>query len=361
VSFLRALISRRATALVVVVVLILALIGSAGVTSASALRSGPQPLVHFPADQAGHPSATYEWWYAVGHLKTSGRTFGYEVTIFKIHHALLPGLAVPASLFRTDIAITDEGAKRFHHRVTYYFPGAAHVSTSALDVHVGTASLAGATPQAMTLKASIPSGVIDLRLSSLRPVMRVGGRGYLAFGDGYTYYYSLTDLRSRGELRIGGHRYRVSGISWLDHQWGKWSWSSVHGWTWMALQLSNGVQLSVFDFRWATGSINGASVLLTNGHSRTIRGTSIMATGSWKSPHSHAVYPFGWVVRIPGMRAVLRVAPSVKDQEVYVPGGGVGTYWEGSGRITGTWGGSTASGLSYTELTGYAGGLGTTK
>src|SRR5579875_467818 len=39
---------------------------------------GGAPLVHLPADQAAHANARNEWWYVVGHLRSGGRTFGYE-------------------------------------------------------------------------------------------------------------------------------------------------------------------------------------------------------------------------------------------------------------------------------------------
>jgi hypothetical protein len=71
----------------------------------------------------------------------------------------LPGLTVPISLFRTDVAITDETGKRFYHHVMYSFPGAGRVSSSTLRVKVGAASLVGATPGDMLLRASIRSPI----------------------------------------------------------------------------------------------------------------------------------------------------------------------------------------------------------
>jgi predicted secreted hydrolase len=185
--------------------------------------------------------------------------------------------------------------------------------------------------------------------------MYVGGRGYIPFGNGYSYYYSLTDLKTTGTVRIFNKRLPVTGVSWMDHQWGTWSWSAVHGWTWMALQLSNGVQMSVFDFHSADGRLKAASVLTVGGKTRTLRNVTIRSTGSWKSPRSGATYPSGWVIRIPSMKARFVVTPAVKDQELIVPGDVRGSYWEGSGRLTGTWKGKPVTGKTYTELTGYAG------
>jgi predicted secreted hydrolase len=184
--------------------------------------------------------------------------------------------------------------------------------------------------------------------------MYVGGRGYIPFGGGFTYYYSLTDLATTGTLTLHGAAYTVTGISWLDHQWGNWSWSAIQGWTWMALQLGNGVQLSVYDFHSASGRLKAASVLLSNGKQRTSYDATIKSTGTWLSPHTKGVYPSGWIVRIPSLHAVLHVRPTVLDQELIFLQDPAGSYWEGSGHVNGTWKGSAVTGDSYTELTGYA-------
>jgi hypothetical protein len=54
---------------------------------------------------------------------------------------------------------------------------------------VGSAALSGALSN-MTLKAGFKQGALSMNLSSRRPAMYVGGRGYIPFGNGYTYYYS---------------------------------------------------------------------------------------------------------------------------------------------------------------------------
>jgi len=330
------------------------LAGCGATSSAQTTVSHTSPLVHLPADQASHPRVQTEWWYVVGHMRSGNRTFGYEVTLFKFSRIRPPGFNSPVTLYRTDVAITDEANKRFYQRITPYFPQSAHLSSSTLDERVGTASLRGPSLKDMALRASLPVGSIDLHLSSRRPPMYVGGRGYLSFGNGFTYYYSLTDLASGGSIRLDGVTYHVTGISWLDHQWGNWSWTTVRGWTWMALQLNNGVQLSLFDVRSPASRVRAASVLSQNGRLLTIPGMTIPATGSWRSPHTMALYPSGWTVRIPSLHAVLRVTPTVRDQELTLASFVGGSYYEGSGRVHGTYMNRPVSGDSYTELTGFA-------
>jgi predicted secreted hydrolase len=123
----------------------------------------------------------------------------------------------------------------------------------------------------------------------------------------------------------------------------------------MAWQLENGTQMSVFDFRGRTNRVKAASVLLAGGRLLTIRGVTIESVGSWRSPHSAGVYPSGWIVRIPSLRVLMRVEPTVRDQEMVIPSQLPASYWEGSSRLHGTFKGTAVSGLGYTELTGYAG------
>jgi predicted secreted hydrolase len=328
---------------------------SAAQPASSKVVAAAAPLVHFPADQAGHPDAANEWWYVVGHVRHNHRLFGYEVTIFKFLHLNLPGTSTPVTIYRTDVAITSQKPSGFHQNVTYYFPQSAHVSNSTLDVHVGGASLVANANNDMVLKGSLQGGALSMNLHSRRTPMYVGGRGYLPFGNQFTYYYSLTDLATHGTIRLKGVDYTVSGISWLDHQWGNWNWSTVKGWTWMALQLKNGVQMSVFDFRSQGNRQRAASVITPNGVTHTIHKLTIASTGTWRSPHTGGLYPSGWIVTIPSLRARFTVTPALKDQELAVPGQNFGSYWEGSGKVNGTYGGKPVKGQSYTELTGYAG------
>jgi predicted secreted hydrolase len=341
---------------IIVSLLLSAAMSSKGpIARAQATVPGTAPLVHFPADQAAHPNTHNEWWYVVGHLRSRSHTFGYEVTLFKFLDVRPPGFSSAVSVYRTDIAITDETSKRFHQKVTYYFPQSATLSASSLNARVGNASLVASGPNDMDLHAAFSKMSITLHLHTSRPPMYVGGRGYINYGTQYTYYYSLTDLKSRGTIKVNGKPIAVSGVSWLDHQWGDWSWTGAKGWTWMALQLGNGIQLSLFDVRAFGTPIMFASVLDKAGNTRTIPGVAISSTGSWLSPHTGAKYPSGWVVKIPTLKATLHVSPTVKDQELIAKNQPQGSYWEGSGRVTGQYGGKVVTGSSYTELTGYAG------
>jgi predicted secreted hydrolase len=84
----------------------------------------------------------------------------------------------------------------------------------------------------------------------------------------------------------------------------------------------------------------------------TVKDYRITPTETWRSPHTDAEYPSGWLLTInpPGeIPLTLTISPLMRDQELNT----TTAYWEGASRITGTQGDETLSGYGYVELTGY--------
>jgi predicted secreted hydrolase len=62
---------------------------------------------------------------------------------------------------------------------------------------------------------------LRLRLVSLRPPVLHGQNGLSQKGEGEgraSYYYSLTRMKTEGELTIDGKREKVRGVTWMDHE-----------------------------------------------------------------------------------------------------------------------------------------------
>jgi predicted secreted hydrolase len=123
----------------------------------------------------------------------------------------------------------------------------------------------------------------------------------------------------------------------------------------MAIQLANGTSLSLVNFlsgprsgaKYATISFVHAPQLFTRAAAMTPLGQR------WTSPRSHITYPTSWKIAIPaiGLKAV--VTTSVPNQEIVDQVDPFSTYWEGSGRLSGSLQGKPISGRTYTELAGY--------
>ena len=94
--------------------------------------------------------------------------------------------------------------------------------------------------------------MFDLVLSQMGPPFIVWGTGYQPFDPSApgghlhqnNYYYSLTRLQAQGSISIGGEDYPVTGVTWMDHEYGAFGHGSGPKWILQDMQLSNGVHIS---------------------------------------------------------------------------------------------------------------------
>jgi predicted secreted hydrolase len=207
---------------------------------------------------------------------------------------------------------------------------------------------------------------IDFEEHPLKPLVLEGVGGLSRKADGIgeaSYYYSYPRLATIGQLRVGDKTYDVTGLSWFDHEFSTSSLGKNQvGWDWFCLQLDNHEEIMLYAMRDKSGAIDPVSEgtwVKTDGTSeRLVPGSfSIGKTGTWRSPHSGAVYPAGWRIVVPGHRTDLTVTPSMADQELHLTKMGALDYWEGACSIQGSVEAAPVKGVGYTELTGYAGAL----
>jgi predicted secreted hydrolase len=169
----------------------------------------------------------------------------------------------------------------------------------------------------------------------------------------------MTRLRTVGTLVYRGRPLAVTGISWMDHEFGSDELQARQvGWDWFAIQLDDRRELMLYRLRQQDGSATPeSSGSLVDPRGRVthlaLADFAIEATGSWKSPHTGGTYPSGWHVRVPRCNIDVRLAPTLLDQELANTSGGV-SYWEGAvDALDPTTG--RPLGVGYVELTGYAG------
>jgi predicted secreted hydrolase len=329
-----------------------------GCSAQAAYRPDQSPTgraVHLPADNAMHPSAHSEWWYVVGHLTDGHRNrYGFETTLFKFTHLQLPNSKLSLSVDKADVALTDVRGQRFMSSVSYIEPGIgpANLSTHAFSERLGPDKI-WSPSKTIHLKAATGGILLRLSLRPVRPAILEGGTGIVPMGaHGFSYYYSYPDLAVRGRIFFKGRWRSVSGIAWLDHQWGNWRWSDILGWTWGAFHLSNGVDFSASSFRTRGKSLHGVTVSLPGGRHKTVADVQIKPTGHWRSTATGVTYGSGWIVTIPRLRARLVVRPLLKDQLVYDHTLPAASYWEGDCAVMGTFEGRQVRGQVYMELVG---------
>jgi predicted secreted hydrolase len=132
------------------------------------------------------------------------------------------------------------------------------------------------------------------------------------------------------------------------------------GWDWFSVQLDDRRELMSYRLRMKDGSPaaeSSGSLVDARGGVRYVprAGVLVDAVGTWTSPHTRAVYPSGWRIRVPSARLDAMLVPVVLDQELFGTAGGV-SYWEGAVDVRDTASGRRL-GVGYVELTGYAGAI----
>jgi len=223
----------------------------------------------------------------------------------------------------------------------------------------GNDHLAASLSSAEAASAGSPAGLgLDLMLRSAKPPVLQGGAGWIDFGPaGGSYYYSRTDLQASGSLTLNGQTLQVDGTAWFDHQWGDFIAVGGGGWDWFAVNLADGTDLTLSLVRAGDGSyplVYGTLVDRAGTATHLDRSAfSVAINGHWTSPSTGAVYPAGWTVSVPGQDLLIKLVPTVANQELDTrPTTGV-VYWEGSQVVSAVHGGSPVAGQGYVELTGY--------
>ncbi len=322
--------------------------------------------VHFPNDEAGHPSRT-EWWYYNGFLKASDNSeYGIMLTFFRIDLAknklldVLPTrtkrLVYPFIEGRiVNAHISDLGNKRFYPHYIHHgkLPLITHISSSEMDVRFGR-DVARKHKKHQDIKFSNGKEKIQLKLKSLKKPVLWGKRGVIPMGTkGDSYYYSFTNMKASGTLTVRGSKKKVKGTVWLDHQWGEWDLFNDK-WTWLSIQLSDSTEIMVFDFKNIMSSERIAFAGLVDKGSRTVmlKKLRLVPVKYWKSPVSGKKYAVEWKLFLPERKIALNIRAFFPEQEMTDPR--TPPYYEGACIAHGTVGRREVTGRAYLEIADFS-------
>ena len=333
-----------------------------------------EPLdFRFPQDHGPHNDYTTEWWYYTGNLTgDDDGAYGYQLTFFR--SALAPGESSRPSdfaahqIYMAHLAVTSAPARQ-HLSFDRFSRGAAGVAGATgspnYQVWLDDWRAQEVGPGRMRLLAAADSEdgpvSIDLTLTQTRPPLLHGEAGLSRKGPeagNANHYYSLVRMETTGRLVIGDAQVGVSGLSWMDHEFGTSALSrDAVGWDWFAVTLDNDVVLMFAQIRTQSGAsqdIFEGTLSFADGRQVAISHTDfeLTTTGEWTSPRSGITYPSGWRVNFPQYEIDLTIEPLIDDQEMDV----AFTYYEGATVVRGTMNGQAVGGRGYVELTGYGGG-----
>ena len=346
-----------------------------GETDTGFARALEPMRLQFPRDHGAHPEYQIEWWYYTGNLHTDdGKAFGYQLTFFRF--ALTPQMPERSSHFATNqiymghFAVTDAAKGEyfcFERRSRGAGGLAGATGNPTYKVWMEDWSATEAEPGVMRLHVASTSDLIEakpqiglsLNLRQTRSPILHGDSGLSQKGPesgNATYYYSLVGLETTGEITINGKTATVSGISWMDHEFGtSFLGEEFVGWDWFSLRLEDGTALMLYCLRRSDQSCDPqtfeGTLVYPNGRQLRIgtKDFTLTPTRQWRSTESGAAYPSGWQITFPELKIALQVEPLIPNQEFRASF----TYWEGAVRVSGQIDGTTVDGHGYVELTGY--------
>jgi predicted secreted hydrolase len=338
-------------------------------TDGFARATTPRDFV-FPADHGSHPEYRTEWWYFTGNLATeTGRHFGFELTFFR--YALGPpgDRRAGTSDWRTEqmwmahFAITDSAGGRFfaRERLTREALGLAGAEFEPLRIWVKDWSATGVTTNgelALQLGARDEDMGLALNLVSTVPPIAQGERGLDVKGGAVgnaSYYYSFPRLEARGNLTVEGETLGVTGLVWLDREWGTSSLDpGTVGWDWFALHLSDGSNLMFYRLRTAGGEaspFSGGTLVSADGARTRLRAddVALVPLDYWTSSATGVRYPIAWRLVAANAGIALEVRPYLENQELDLSV----RYWEGAVHARGSGRAGPLTAQGYLELAGY--------
>ena len=323
--------------------------------------------IKLPADQYLHPDAPTEWWWHTGTLTSGDRVFGFEINA--------------ANLFTTftQVMLTDVTNNVNYKQTLPQKGGTWAESDPTKDWFVKLGDPA-TSPSWITMNAphadptknmAVKAALVDpatgkkvtfsLTLSQEGPPFIVWGSGVspnppVAGGvKNNNYYYSLTRLHATGTIAIGDEVLPVTGLTWMDHEYGLFGSSSKPvKWFLQNMQLNNGVHISnSVSFPDAPPALN------TPAHSvATIQfpdGTTYFETNciltpigrTWTSP-TGTLFFMEFKIEIPEFDGAFTVTSLIDDQDFPFPGGIADTY-EGVATAKGTFMGHEVHGTAWNE------------
>jgi predicted secreted hydrolase len=322
----------------------------------------------FPRDHYAHEDFRTEWWYYTGHLRTaSGDEYGYQVTFFRSGLAAARKSAsrwAAKNIYLAHFAVSDIPRRTFRYfeQVSRAGMGQAGASDSSFRVWIGDWEVSG-DASAPHLKAKEGDVAVDLSLRATKPPVIHGENGVSQKGEGRghaSHYYSLTRLATEGTLTLQGKPLAVTGVSWMDHEFGSTQLNPDQvGWDWFSLQFDDDTELMLYLIRKADGrpdAFSAGTWVGSSGESVFLRQPefSVEVLERWTSPSSRGTYPAKWRIRVPMLGLEVMVIPAFADQELDTSKSTKVIYWEGAVSALGAVQGQAVKARGYVEMTGYA-------
>ncbi len=308
----------------------------------------------FPRDHYNHPEFQTEWWYYTGNLHTAeGRRFGFELTFFRrgVDRSAPRSVWDVQDVWMAHLALSDIDGKQFLHTERLNRAGAGLAGAEQAQARVWNGNWS-ATPNRLEAIADRFQFSLDLHPEKPPVIHGENGVSQKSAGAGHaSHYISFTRIATQGVIVLDGREYRVTGLSWMDHEFFTEQLDKNQtGWDWFSLQLDDGSDLMLFRLRRKDGSadpFSAGTYVDSQGHARHLaaRDFDLQPGRMWHQ------YPVEWKIGVPRLHLEMALTTPLDQQEM--TSAVTAPYWEGAIAVSGS-----ESGVGYLEMTGYAGPVG---
>lgn len=290
--------------------------------------------IEYPKDEIKHKD-TAEWWYFNGFLETKDKKqkFAYMHTLFRtnlkynyllklipFHNKIFKDYYFSHSLLlnlKTKEMVTD-----IKHHVK---PTKDSFKDLLLSFEYEDCKL----KEKHMFEYDLKNKFLELNLKSNKKPLLENKLGIIKNSKNYTYYYSLTNLESKGNIKWKNKLVTVKGKSWHDHQWMNNMQPNVK-WDWFSIMLENNTEIVI------------SKLNFSNNKKWNIYATMIDNKGKQKTCHkiifkenktielNKVKYPIEWTIQIPDWNIKLNIIAISKKQQMNIfPL----KYWEGPTNI----------------------------
>ena len=314
-------------------------------------------LISFPADEGRHPTQPVEWWYTSGHLTgtSSGKTYSFMLTYFYYPALNFDGFRI--------LNLIDDATGKFYQDATP--DNYSNIATGHLDIHASvykegnevwsnkTDADGKLIPFQYKIQAASGNVGLDLNCTSLKRPLILADSGYLDQGlNNYTFYYSQTRNDVSGKLTLNGVSEEVTGTSWIDRQYGNFNPWTGEKYEWFQVQLSNGMDLNVWNIFTAQNTIPNnnryriLSAYVNDNTQYTTDDFKVERLGFNRMPDSAMCYSDKWRLSSEKNKIDLIITAKNKNSEVTWPF----RFFEDATTIIGTVNGTAVTGVGFAEL-----------
>lgn len=312
-------------------VIALALCAVATVAAAAWAANAPtvRPVV-LPRDQGAHPGFGEEWWYTSGTLAGAHRrAYFWFATIWSADGALVAKVNV-VDLRANRIVLSHE-----YVGDTPVTEGQTRFSVGAFELGLQSGGRLGRwSVDALTGGR----GRLQLDLVPRQRYVLHGHHGIIEQGTGGpSAYYSAPRLAARGTLTLNGKPVRVTGLGWLDHQWGNFGTNiGALKWNWFACQFRDGGDLMLYQFlnhaNRPSGRQTGTLLTRDGAVKQLTRFTITPMSPSIPPTGATATYPLDWRLQVPTGKIDITIHARARDE--FITNQFVPNFWEAASEIT---------------------------